>query len=334
MGIAQMKNVCIAITGVMLLTLMRPSAHAASIQVDDQRILASQNNTVWGHNENVPYNVSLNSSNPGYAGLFPNDSGGNDAAPFEQDITEEIQGWLFVGGGNNVLNSTSESGGLITMSTTDDTFDSFQQSSPQLWIGSDPGNDLLSPATGRDLNPGGYRGIQDVSGSIDISGLQSGTVYFFYGAYNSAPSITASMKDTDGPEPDIDVPDFHNGDGANRKEMYVASLTFVNDSGYETIDYDFTSPNGRWGGMVVSGTVINAPVEIVLTITRANAEAYDVSWPSQSNRVYKLWSSPDLMLDISAWNLVEEGIFATPPTNTVRVTPPQTVLKSYYRVEE
>jgi hypothetical protein len=82
----------------MLLTLMRPSAHAASIQVDDQRILASQNNTVWGHNENVPYNVSLNSSNPGYAGLFPNDSGGNDAAPFEQDITEEIQGWLFVGG--------------------------------------------------------------------------------------------------------------------------------------------------------------------------------------------------------------------------------------------
>lgn len=52
----------------------------------------------------------------------------------------------------------------------------------------------------------------------------------------------------------MDVPDFHNGDTANRSEINVATIVFVNDAGDNTIEYDFTAPNGRRGGIVVSGS--------------------------------------------------------------------------------
>lgn len=249
-------KLCLAMAGAFVAA---DEIHAASLLVDSVRTIASQNNSNWGvGKENTPYHVSVNANNAGYAGLWPNDGAGNPAAPFQVAITETIQGWMFVGGGSNSINVSAESGGLITTTTTDTTFDSFQQASPQLWTTSDPGSDLLNPATTRDSSPGGYRGIADVSGGIDISGLASGTVYFFYGAYNSTPAIEASMKDTDGPELDINVANFHSGDRSDRKEMYVGVLTFVNDAGYDTIDYDYTAGNGRWGGIVVSGTEATA----------------------------------------------------------------------------
>lgn len=61
------------------------------------------------------------------------------------------------------------------------------------------------------------------------------------------------MIDADGPGPGIMVTDIHNGDSANNGERYMSSLTFVNDAGYDTIEYDFSAPSGTWEGVVVTG---------------------------------------------------------------------------------
>jgi formylglycine-generating enzyme required for sulfatase activity len=94
-----------------------------------------------------------------------------------------------------------------------------------------------------------------------------------------------------------------------------------------------------WAAEGVSVAVFNIDnlrleVPPVLTITRADASDFDLRWASQSNIYYSLWSSPDLSVELSNWDLAEGGIAATPPTNTIRVTAAEMVMENFYRVEE
>lgn len=243
----------LAIVAMATLAITAVSANAAAISVGFQATLASQGNEL-AVGEGGPYYVSVNPNNPGYASFAADLPGGGNPAPAFQRSFGPVQGWSFVGGGtNNVLTVAQESGGLITYTTTDTAFDSFGQSQRQLWTTSDPGADLLNPVTTRDFSGPGYRGFDQIAASIDISGLVSGTVNIFYGSYKSTPAVSAVMKDTDGTEPDLTVEELHlNGDFANSGEYYVAELDFVNDLGYDVIEYTFAANNGRFGGTVLT----------------------------------------------------------------------------------
>jgi hypothetical protein len=233
-------------------TLLVAAADSAILAVGQSLIIASS-----GHSSKlaggVAYNISLNEAKPGFSATHYQTKEQVDGPEFTVAFTEAVQGFRFVTTNPaSTVGTVISKGVSISNTTTDTEFDSFNTFPAKIWVSSNPGADLKKPAINPDFTAG-IRGISNVTGSINISGLASGTVYFFYGAYRCKPSITACMIDADGPEASILVPDFHNGDFANNGEHYMSSLTFVNDAGYDTIEYDFSAPAGLWVGVVVTG---------------------------------------------------------------------------------
>jgi len=208
------------------------------------------------------------------------------------------------GGANNVLtqNVRTDGSGLITYTTTSTSFDGFAQDQLTLWTTSDPGTDLLNPATPRDVTGPGYRGgFVNATATIDISGLASGTVNIFYGDFRGKPNVSVVMKDTNGASPDLNIADVHlNGDTANRAEYYVAEVEFVNDAGYGVIEYVYTATgdngtNGRFGGTVLTGT--DAP-PVAFAITAIDYDSatsmLTLTWTSNPGETYAVKYSPDM----------------------------------------
>lgn len=240
------------------------NATAASISVGSSYTLAAQNHPSNTSGEGVPYYISVNSTNAGFGGKFNTVDGTSNTAdtPFTVGFTHDVQDYHFM---NELRVSNSPrlsairtvvepSGGTsITMTTSDTNFDGFGQDGARIWENTDPGSvaNLLT-ATNQNYTGGiGVRDITNVSGSVDITGLASGTLWFFYGGYNNTPSITGTM--TGGTSGDIAVGNAHGGDTANRQQIYAASFDFVNDEGYNNIDYAYTT-GSRWVGMVLTGT--------------------------------------------------------------------------------
>lgn len=237
------------------------TANSGTLLAGQSVIMGSEGHSV-SPTDRFSYHISLNAANPGFAAFMncqigsPNPA---DGKPFQVAITDTIQGYRFVNAtARNVLNTVISNGVSITMTTTDSAFDSFNVNNSKIWTSTDPKSDLLKPEGKPDVNNVGIRDLSHVIGSIDISGLASGTVYFFYGSYNDTPSIIACMVDSDEKQPNISLENFHNGDRADRNERYMSSITFVNDGSYDSIEYDFAGgslPNGtgRWDGIVVAG---------------------------------------------------------------------------------
>jgi hypothetical protein len=76
--------------------------------------------------------------------------------------------------------------------------------------------------------------------------------------------------------------------------------------------------NGGDGASIAS-LVGGAPSGFPLTITR-NGSFADLTWESQTGKLYDVLSSTDVTLDLALWTLVEEEIPATPPSNTETVS--------------
>ena len=247
------------------------SAHAASLSVPFQATIASEQHPTYA-GEARYYHVSVNPNNPGIGSYAATIVGTNNPAPsFVRNFTEDVVAYAWVGGVNNDISALSPQGGdlaRITYATSDTSFDGFGQQQLKLWTSTDPGADLQTTAANpysavADENSGGHRSFGGAVTTVDITGLATGSVYAFYGAFSATPSVSAVMRDTDGGAPDITIANAHlNGDAANRTEYYAAELQFVNDAGYDVIEYtwlangvDYTG-NGRGVGTVLTGTAI------------------------------------------------------------------------------
>ena len=252
-------------------------ANSGSLVLDFQETLASEEfdtiaagDNLWGDTTPAEfYHVSVNSNNAGYGSYIALDASDSAIPPYTRPFNGPILGWAFYGGSpDDVLGFSEESGGLISYTTTDTEFDSFGQDQLKFWNATDPGANLNLPAdetaegtTTQDKNVAGYRSFNQVSGTIDISGLASGTAYIFYGDFNNTPSVNVIMRDIDGLHPDVVLGDVHsigvggNGRPANRCEFFVAEVSFVTDGGlYEEILYDYSGGDaGRAGGVVLTG---------------------------------------------------------------------------------
>src|SRR6056297_3308695 len=84
----------------------------------------------------------------------------------------------------------------------------------------------------------------------------------------------------------------------------------------------------------VSASPLPGSSAFPLTITPATSPAtgYDLEWASQAGMLYDVLSTGDLSEDLVDWDLVAEGLPATPDENTLNVTPVDSSL--YYRVRE
>jgi hypothetical protein len=157
-----------------------------------------------------------------------------------------------------------EFGGLLSDITQSDVAGFAEFDRADVWTLSDPGTDFSG---GDPADYGGTNltisGAYNVSGTLDVSKLVSGTMYFLCGSYDTAfqvgltmsgagqTNITANMTPIDPP---------------TDRNVYVIVYTFTNESmQYETITYAYTGSAGnraRWMGVVVDaegppkGTVV------------------------------------------------------------------------------
>jgi hypothetical protein len=273
--------VILAIAGVALAAFsFTAQANAATLTTDFQATISSEQHPTYA-GEARYYHVSMNPNNPGTGSYAATIVGTNDPAPtFVRNYTDPVLSYKFVGGTNNDITANAASGGdlsLITHTTSDTTFDGYGQGQAKIWTTTDPGADLQTTvadpyAAAGDTGGGGHRSFGGAVGTIDVSGLASGSVHIYYGAFNETPTVSVVMRDTDGAQPDITIADAHlNGDGANRSEYYLAEIDFTTDNGvYDEIAYtwlsngtDYTG-NGRGLGTVLTGVPVPEPSTFAL----------------------------------------------------------------------
>lgn len=210
-----------------------------------------------------PYVISVNSTNAGFANDF---SASSNAAFVDTTVTQAFNGAVYAyrfanvtgGSGSRTLNSVVDSGGIVNLITSTDTadnngFDSFGQQVSG-YTTTDPGAFLtdagaLTTAEGsKDFNAG-IRDLDDFTGTIDITGLASGSIYLFSGNYNAGGfSITATMSGT--ALTDVLSGELHGGGQVGGQNIFATRIDFVNDEGYDTITY--TSSGSRYVGTVVT----------------------------------------------------------------------------------
>jgi hypothetical protein len=214
---------------------------------------------------NDPYTISVNATTPGYANVYSDSSNAAYVGlSIEKTFNAPVVAYHFVNeqrpdGVTRTITTVVESGGIIpVMTTTDTSFDSFGQSKLQLYTTTDP-VDLLVPTNPRNTTAG-IRDLSDWSGSVDISGLTQGSIYVFYGGWKTTSvSLTATM--TDAVLPDIASGELFTGTPvSNGQNIFATRIDFVNDAGYDSIDY--TSTGSRLVGVVV--TEVPEPASMAL----------------------------------------------------------------------
>lgn len=269
------------LAGLAATTLVATSAQAATLTADFQATIASEQHPTYAGEARF-YHVSVNSANAGTGSYAATIVGTNNPAPtFVRNFGDPVVAYKFVGGANNDITVNAATGGsasLITFATTDTSFDGFGQQQGKLWIATDPGADLQTTvadpyaASGDGGNLGGHRSLGGATATFDITGLATGDVNLYYGAFNSTPTVSAIM--TGAGQPDIVLADAHtNGDAANRTEYYLAEIGFDTSNGlYDTIvvtwdsdgDGDLSTGNGRGVGAVLTGTPVPEPGSLAL----------------------------------------------------------------------
>lgn len=157
-------------------------------------------------------------------------------------------------GTTNTIKTVIDGGGgrISNLSTTDTDIASANYA--DFWTTTDPAGFTSTP------NYTGNSAVINLDdhfqGTIDISGLSSGKAYLFYGAYRATPSFTVTMQDNESVSSDIALTNVGDADGSNNDEYYVVELSFVNDAGYDTLKYEYTSSAGRFLGAAIDGVAI------------------------------------------------------------------------------
>ena len=254
------------ITAFAVALLLNGFTQAASLTWS-QQWLHSQNNGLGG-GENILHDISVYDGSAGYAG---SDASGAATSGTFGDGTVTAYRFFREGAAGDVIETYAQSGGLISDISTSDADGFGNDNNSDVWITTDPMGFTSDADFGVAANPGSNSmiggGLLDATGSIDISGLASGNVYFLYGGYRTRFHIDVTMSG--GGNPDITYADL-NPDTANNWEHYVLDFAFVNDLGYDTITFDFDSTdtnfqqNMRFTGIVVDGVAIPEPSALLL----------------------------------------------------------------------
>ena len=215
-----------------------PVFAASTITHAGTNFVSSQNNTVAG----VNWNISVESSYAGFKGEY-DDGGGSPGASSSTAFNNPVAAYRFWSSSNTAISTLAQGGGLVSdLTTTDTTFQG--QSQVSIWETTAPNGSAFDTTPNYAGNIGNLD--EGASGSINISGLSAGSIYFFYGSYRSTAIFNVDLT-TGG------TTDLHNGDFANNNEWYVAQVDFVNEGDLTTVDWSMGSGfNGRLSGIVVT----------------------------------------------------------------------------------
>ena len=143
-----------------------------------------------------------------------------------------------------------------------------------VWTTSTPGAGIdFSGGDPKDHNPTGVAGAANTfarvvaaDGTIDISGLATGQIYFPVGSFNNGWTLDLTM--TGAGQPDLMAGDaIANGVLGNNNVGWIEEFTFTNEGQYDTITYQWRhndldgSPGSRarFMGVILDGRAIPEP---------------------------------------------------------------------------
>jgi hypothetical protein len=305
-----------------------PATTAAILANAFQATIASEQHPTYA-GEARYFHVSVNPANAGtgsYAATITGTPDNTPAPVFVRNYTGPVLSYKFAGGAENTVGTmgVGMSGGdesLITHTTVDPSYDGFGQQQAKVWDATDPGADLATggatPNTAvADKNAGLFRSLGGAVGTVNISGLASGSVHIYYGSFSATPSVRVTMRDLDNVAADIVLPNVHsiagggNGDAANRTEYYLAEIDFVTDGFYDVIEYEWLANGVDYTGNGRGiGTVLTGPDELDDYSTWAAIFA-----PADL-------SDPTADLDGDGWTNDQERLFGLDPTSGASVNP-------------
>ena len=147
-----------------------------------------------------------------------------------------------------------------------------------VWTASDPGPNVDFSGSAKDHNPTGVAGAANTfaravsaDGTVDISGLASGVLYFPVGSFNNGFSLTLTM--TGAGEPDLSADyTIANGVLGNSNNGWISEFSFTNEGQYDNISYEWrhldldASPGSRarFMGVMLDGEAIPEPSGVAL----------------------------------------------------------------------
>jgi len=254
------KKNTVAYTSLSLLVTVAGLNAAGTLTEVNHWILGSENDTSASYS----FEVSVNSTNAGFSGSVDKS--------VEESFSGVVDSYSFFNQASaGVIGSYASSGTRIA-TPTPLTGTGGSNSNLKLWTATDPDSVAGAPidyATTPDFASNTMVHTYAASGTINISGLSTGTIYMFYGAYRNTPQFDFTLS---GPgQTDFTLLDVGDNDFANNNEFYAYAFTFDSSNGlYDTINYDFSisevnNGRGRLGGIVISGvTAIPEPSAALL----------------------------------------------------------------------
>ena len=195
-------------------------------------------------NESV-YNVSVFPGKAGYSndtvsGIF----GDGTVVDYRFFTADADTVWSWIDGGEGlVADITSPPGSNVAGPVNN------SQNWPDVWVTGDPDMD---PA---DFTTDTQAGAQNITGTINVSALGTGVLYFMHGTYHDAFALSLTMSGAGLPDIEAEYAD----DPENTVNMgWVTSFTFSTGGAYSTITYSYTNNDAdgsraRFMGVIVDG---------------------------------------------------------------------------------
>ena len=147
-----------------------------------------------------------------------------------------------------------------------------------VWTTNDPGAAIDFSGSLKNANPTGVAGAANTfarvvaaDGTVDITGLGSGQLYFPIGSFNNGWSLSLTM--TGAGQIDLLADDtIANGVIGNNNIGWIAAFDFTNEGQYDTINYEWrhndldASPGSRarFMGVLLDGAAVPEPSGVAL----------------------------------------------------------------------
>lgn len=269
---------------VAVLALLACPTHAASLTLGS-RVKVSTNV--------VDFNISVFPGKAGYEG--------DDESPVASGTFGDgtVVDYRFFSSPNNAIFSYADGGaGLVGMaSCPPSNINGEGESWSDLWTTNDPGVGYnTTPNFPTTVNT--FARSANISGSIDISGLESGTVYIPHGTFINDWTLSLTMT---GPgQPILSASDTQGGNGPSTNFGWITDFSFTDAALYDTISYTYTNGDtdgsrARFMGVILDGTAVALSPPVVINGSASNigpsfatvaGEVTDPGGPAPSVTIY------------------------------------------------
>ena len=188
-----------------------------------------------------------------------------------------------------------------------------------VWTTSDPDIDGIEFLNPKDHNPTNTVGAAntfarcaEVTGTVDISDLDAGILYFPHGTFINQWTLTLTMS---GPgKADLVALDTQEVNGASRNFGWITSFAFANKTGYDTITYNYTNADrdgsrARFMGVILAAEADPRGPEVTQVIHTDTGDniLVDLVFNSKEGRSYSVFATSDLSLPLSSWLELEDS---------------------------